>query len=663
MVGTGISAAGYALLFGITVVAAGWDGIQFRMPLLFVAIGCVIGFVLAAQNRAHAGGSVALGAVWIQVHYSLYTLSEFPSPSLLASPALLVSAALLLSPRASRLFGIATVAMPWLVAVFGAIGRDHGMTASMIFWLCTHSVVMLVIWFVLTMGLSALDRAYLDVVGKERALAETIETAPDGILVIDADALVLVANPAADQLLGGRSVEWIGRPVADVLNTACSSGTAHAPLILALRHGDGPHTCAFERRDGGRSDVEVSSRSMDGGRRQLVLRDVSERVKSDQAHRDMTLQLAHAQRLEAIGGLAGGIAHDFNNILTVIGASADLLRTELTDERYTSLLDEVLAAQDRGATLTRQLLAFARREVVQPRVIDLSAHVLSLRALLQRVAGERTRISCDVAPDCRICVDVGQLELALVNLVNNARDAMPDGGTCTVSVARLQDDHGVRTVQLRVRDTGFGMDTATRARAFEPFFTTKPRGRGTGLGLASVHGIASQSGGSVKIESTDAAGTTVLLQFPFTEASVAMPPARVEAPSPRGRATILVAEDDDGTRTIVSRMLQRVGYAVLLAPDGLQALRLAETHAGQIDLLLTDVMMPGLTGPQLATRLAAQQPGLPVLYMSGYPEGALAEVAGLQIETDFLSKPFNSSVLAARVAAKLGAAAVSGDAI
>ena len=173
MVGTGISAAGYTLLFGITVVAAGWDGIQFRMPLLFVAIGCVIGFVLAAQNRAHAVGSVALGAVWIQVHYSLYTLSEFPSPSLLASPALLVSAALLLSPRASRLFGIATVAMPWLVAVFGAIGRDHGMTASMIFWLCTHSVVMLVIWFVVTLGFSALDRAYLDVVAKERALAET----------------------------------------------------------------------------------------------------------------------------------------------------------------------------------------------------------------------------------------------------------------------------------------------------------------------------------------------------------------------------------------------------------------------------------------------------------------------------------------------------------
>ena len=657
MVGTGISAAGYALLFGITVVAAGWHGVLFRLPLLVVATACVIGFVMASQHRVLVGGGVALGAVWLQVHYSLFTLSEFPSPSLLASPALLVAAALLLSPRTSRIFGVATVAMPWLVAIAGAIAQHHGLTAPMTFWLVTHSVVMLVIWFVVTLGFSALDRAYLDVVGKERALAETINTSPDGILVIDADATVLVANPAAEQLLGGHSNEWIGHLVVDVLHRATMSGTVDGPQVLALRDGDGPRACTFERRDGSRADVEVSSRAMDGGRRQLVLRDVSERVKSEQAHRDMTLQLAHAQRLEAVGGLAGGIAHDFNNILTVIGASADLLRADLTDERHTSLLDEVLAAQDRGATLTRQLLAFARREVVQPRVIDVSAQVLSMRALLQRVAGELTRISCDVEPDCRICADVGQLELALVNLVSNARDAMLEGGTCAVSVVRVPHEDGTMTVQVRVRDTGAGMDAATRARAFEPFYTTKPRGRGTGLGLASVHGIASQSGGLVEIESTGEEGTTVLLQFPFAQAAVevAAATAPVNVPAACRRTTILIAEDDDGTRTIVSRMLQRLGYAVLLAPDGLQALRLAETHVGDIDLLLTDVMMPGLTGPQLATRLAVRRPDLPVLYMSGYPEGALGEVAGLRIETDFLAKPFDSSVLATRVAAKLGA--------
>jgi two-component system, cell cycle sensor histidine kinase and response regulator CckA len=655
MVASGIAAAGYTLLFVITCLTAGWEGVVLRSPLLVAAAGCLVGYSMAARGRVEPGGKLALAAVWLQVHYSLFTMPEFPSPSLLASPALVVSATLLLSPRVSRGFGIATIAAPWLTAVFGAVGRFHGLSVSAVFWLITHTIAMVVIWSVVSLGFAALDRSYLRVVEQERALAETIDKSPDGILVLAADATVQVTNPAAERLLGGPATAWLGQPLARVLESVQARGSSGAPPPSVLDATDGPHAWAITRPDGSGAAVEVSSRAMDGGRRQLVMRDVSERLKSDQARREMELQLAHAQRLEAVGGLAGGIAHDFNNILTIIGASAEVLRSDIADDRFTPVLDEILAAQDRGATLTRQLLAFARRDVVQPRVIDLSAQVLGARLLLQRVAGEQTRIVCDVEPDCRILADVGQIEQALVNLVTNARDAMPDGGTCTVAVARVARDAAGDGVRLSVHDTGMGMDDATRARAFEPFFTTKPRGRGTGLGLASVHGIASQNGGQVQITSARDAGTSVILEFPFADAAVHTTARRPTELPETGQATILVAEDDDGTRAVVTRILQRAGYRILLAPDGLHALRLAETHGSEIDLLLTDVMMPGLTGPQLATRLREQLPAIPVLFMSGYAEDALGAVAGLQIDTDFVAKPFTSTSLVARIAAKLHA--------
>jgi CheY-like chemotaxis protein len=291
--------------------------------------------------------------------------------------------------------------------------------------------------------------------------------------------------------------------------------------------------------------------------------------------------------------------------------------------------------------------------VVHPRVFDLSEQVLTLRRLLQRVAGEATRLSCDVEPDCRVRADVGQVEQALVNLVSNARDAMPNGGSCVLSVVRMTNDDGAPWVRLQVRDHGTGMDASTRARAFEPFFTTKPRGRGTGLGLSAVHGMMLQSGGRADIESSVGTGTIVNLEFPFASAPASVPVARSPAASIAAGGTILVAEDDDGTRAAVARILERLGYSVLLAPDGQQALRLVQARRADIDLVITDVMMPGLTGPQLALRMRADALPIPVLFMSGYPEDALAEVAGFHLETDFIAKPFASAALAQRVTAKL----------
>ncbi len=574
---------------------------------------------------------------------------------------MLVGGALLLAPRQSAVLAIVSVGITWPLVLASPAVASSGVSTSVIYWLTAHTVITTAVWSLVTLGFSIVDRAFVEVVQKEGELSETIDRAPDGILVIDADDIVRVANPAAERLLGCARAECLGRPISAVLTSADAMPDDHAAFPLRDT-GERPLAWELQRADGARVELEITWRSMEGGRRQLVLRDVSERLHADRVRREMELQLAHAQRLEAIGQLAGGIAHDFNNILTIVGTSAEVLRSELPDESGLPLLDEILAAQERGATLTRQLLAFARREIVQARVFDLSEQVLTLRRLLQRVAGEQTRIACDVEPDCRIRADMGQVEQALVNLVSNARDAMPHGGTCALSVQRMTNDDGEIWVRLRVRDEGVGMDDATRTRVFEPFFTTKPRGRGTGLGLSAVHGMMLQSGGRADIESVLGRGTSVFLEFPFAVASVAASAPELSAVPVASGGTILVAEDDDGTRASVARLLRRLGYTVLLAPDGLQALRMVDTHPGEIDLLVSDVMMPGLTGPKLAVRLQTTAPNLPILFMSGYPEDALGEVAGFHLATDFIAKPFTSAALARRVSDKLAAAAARGAA-
>lgn len=648
-----IGALAYTVLAAFSITMWGWDPPRHQQTLIFSAAGCVLGAIVAGRKRSFLGGMIGLTTIWLDLHYSIYAAQSFPTPALLALPVLIVAAVVLLRPRQACLLAVVSTALVWPLVLASPPVRLTGIGSVVVFWLIVYSIVSLGIWGMVALGFSVVDRAFVEVLQKERALAETIDKAPDGILVIDARELVVVANPAARALLGAGEDALQGKPIADVLAAAIvPESTDEAPM--ALDTGERPRTWTLQRPDGARLALEVTWRTMDAGRKQLVLRDVSERMQADQARRDMELQLAHSQRLEAVGQLAGGIAHDFNNILTIVGASAEMLRDELPEESSSSLLDEIIAAQDRGVLLTRQLLAFARREVVNPVVFDVSNQVLTLRRLLQRVAGEQTRVTYNVEPDCRIRADVGQVEQALVNLVTNARDAMPAGGQCTISVVRMTNDDGKIWVRLRVTDEGVGMDEGTRARAFEPFFTTKPRGRGTGLGLASVHGMALQSGGRADIESAKGRGTHIILEFPFADAPSTVIPTVPAVAATGGTATILVAEDDDGTRAVVARILTRLGYRVVLAPDGTQALRLAETHRGSLNLLLTDVMMPGMSGPQLAARVRELMPQLPVIFMSGYPEDALEEVRDLALESDFLPKPFSSELLARRVADKVG---------
>jgi two-component system cell cycle sensor histidine kinase/response regulator CckA len=381
--------------------------------------------------------------------------------------------------------------------------------------------------------------------------------------------------------------------------------------------------------------------------RVLVLRDVTEE------HR-LRERLRHAQKLEAVGTLAGGVAHDFNNLLSVINGYAAMALNGVSDDHpVREDLREILAAGGRAAKLTRQLLAFGRRQVLKPEVLDLNEVVNGVEKMLRRLIPEDIQLVRQVAPGLHpVRVDPGQLEQVLVNLVVNARDASAAGGRIVVSTSeaflRSGDDrldHEAAPgwyVCVAVRDDGVGMDEATRARCFEPFFTTKPPGQGTGLGLSTVYGIVRQSRGFVRVESRPNEGATFELYFPGTERTPAVepsaPPTVREGPARPGE-TILVVEDEAKLRELLRSRLAAQGYLTLAAADGEEALDVAARHPGPIDLLLSDVVMPRVSGPELARRFRARFPDAVVLFMSGYSEEAVAQQGALAEGAGVIEKP------------------------
>ncbi|MFI5897553.1 response regulator [Actinoplanes sp. NPDC051513] len=422
------------------------------------------------------------------------------------------------------------------------------------------------------------------------------------------------------------------------------------------------------KRDGTVVEVNLTSHALSfNGRpaRCAVIEDITEKEHLER-------RLRQSQRLESLGQLAGGVAHDFNNLLNIIIGYATMCVRDLEDAgqddpRWLPMRDDlqqIVRAGDRATNLTRQLLSFARAEVSPRQIIDLNAVVHGMEELLRRTIGEDidliTRPADEVWP---VRADPGQIEQVLLNLVVNARDAMPTGGTITVQVdAFMADEYyaayhpGVdvgRHMRLRVTDTGTGMSQTTIDRAFEPFFTTKPKGQGTGLGLATIYGIVTQTGGHAQITSEVGMGTTFTASFPVTEQTVdeqaqTPPDARDPDPPHRPRETILLAEDEDSLRLLTHRILTRHGYTVIAACNGQEALELASQHAASIDLVLTDVIMPQMNGHDLACRLQAAHPGLPVIYMSGYAEPMLASRSTLPAGVNLLSKPISEhQILAA----------------
>jgi PAS domain S-box-containing protein len=388
--------------------------------------------------------------------------------------------------------------------------------------------------------------------------------------------------------------------------------------------------------------------------------DVSDRKRLEE-------QLRQAQKLEAVGRLAGGVAHDFNNLLTVINGYSDLALAALPPGHPARpSVEQVARAGDRAAVLTRQLLAFGRKQILRQRVLDLADLVTDLGAMLRRLIGEDVRLVTECVPGLwPVRADPGQLGQVVVNLAVNARDAMPDGGTLTVRVgnaplpggrtARGSDVRPGPYVVLSVSDTGSGMTDEVKARVFEPFFTTKSPGAGTGLGLATVYGIVKQSGGHVGVESAVGRGTTVRVYLPARVGAVpdAPHPAAV-GNLPRGTETVLLVEDEDGVRSLARRTLAGLGYAVLEAATGERAVAAAWDHPGPIHLLVTDVVMPGMGGQALAAELCGHHPGLQVLYTSGYTDDVVKHGVG-QEKADFLPKPYTPADLARKVRAVLDA--------
>jgi two-component system, cell cycle sensor histidine kinase and response regulator CckA len=371
--------------------------------------------------------------------------------------------------------------------------------------------------------------------------------------------------------------------------------------------------------------------------------------------RQLEEQLRQAQKMEAVGLLAGGVAHDFNNLLTVIQAYGDALAENL-EARSPLYADvaEIRGAAARAASLTRQLLAFSRKQVLQPRSVDLGAIVAGIEPMLRRTIGEDIRVELrSESPLARVQADPGQIEQVILNLALNARDAMPAGGALTLETANVEVDERSaagdlvpgRYVRLRVRDTGHGMDATTCSRIFEPFFTTKDHGRGMGLGLSTVYGIVKQSGGTVRVDSEPGKGSCFEVFLPKEPEDTTNRPASPVAVAARhGGETILLAEDEDALRVITRRMLERKGYRVLTARDGRDALRVA-AEAGPIDLLVTDVVMPELGGRELYTELRVLRPGLRVLYMSGYTDDEMLRRGMSSAGTAFIQKPFETAAL------------------
>ncbi len=654
------------VLGGISVAVAGYSAfalldlqhggvrelMQSRHTLL--AVISALTLLVALRFDEVTGCALAIAATLLEVLTAFLESPVFPSGGLLIVPVLVLAVGLMFGSRAS--FAVALTALIATYFCFhNAPATANGWPPMSVEWFLMYGISMFAAWALLALGLSGFTRVFNAMLASRTELADTIEHAPDGILVLDDHGVILLANPAAQHLLRVAGETLVGQRFGHVIATLVGDAGAPAALSNPSRHVSGDAQLTFGSDPV--THVEASWRSMGDGRHQLLLRDVTLRVTAEEQRMAMESQLAHAQRMDAVGRLAGGLSHDFNNILTAVSGSAELLRLVRTDAERKELIDEIIDARDRGTSLTRQLLSFARRDVRQPRVLDVADAVRGMERLLTRVGGERLALVLDLADGCRISADPGQLEHALVNLIANARDAMPVGGSCTVTVRGVQQPDAPPHVLIAVRDTGAGMPEGVMTRAFEPFFTTKARGQGTGLGLASVHAMVTQCNGTVHIESAPGAGSCITIELPAVSDDV----SEVLAPRPlppmaAGTHRILVAEDDSGTRRVVERLLTSAGYSVHLCVDGREAIAAVDDMTITIDLVLSDIMMPGHTGTEVAARVAALRPGTPVLLMSGYAEDYLGGVLHGGAHHDVITKPFSGSALTAKIAGMIRAA-------
>jgi PAS domain S-box-containing protein len=509
--------------------------------------------------------------------------------------------------------------------------------------------------------------AMMDITGRKRAEEELRESEArrraimnsslDAIVTMDAQGRITDWNPQAEQVFGWPAAKAVGRPLAEVVIPPEQREAHRKGLARFLVTGEGPilrRRLEMEalHRSGRRFPVELTVVPFRLGSEWLFsgfVRDISEQKRLEE-------HLRRSQKMEAVGRLAGGIAHDFNNLLTAVNGYAELLADRVaSDPQAAEGVEEIRRAAQRGAALIQKLLVLGRRSIIQPEVFDAGAALNGMRDMLERIIGEDTRVVLE--PDrqpCMVRMDESQFEQVILNLAVNAREAMPRGGTLTLRTfrrARAGSDSGTSVV-VSVSDTGAGMDAGTRERIFEPFFSTKPGG--TGLGLSTVYGIAGDAGGSVTVHSEPGRGSTFEVCLPAVIEGVEAPATeplvgRAERDGARGAETVLLVEDETRVRQLTSRILERHGYTVIEAESGELALERCTAHPGPIHLLLTDVVMPGLSGRETADRVRELRPDIRVLYMSGYTDDEVLRQGVRAHEVPFLQKPFTVEELTARV--------------
>jgi two-component system cell cycle sensor histidine kinase/response regulator CckA len=486
------------------------------------------------------------------------------------------------------------------------------------------------------------------------------ETSSDAILLVDAESgLIHDANPAAERLYGRDGAALQQLHYDDLLDPEPEP----APATPGLRAAPGRH----RRADGTPFPVELTIDDFklhDRGLRVVSIRDVSEREQAEVARRELEQNLRQAQKMEAVGRLAGGVAHDFSNVLAVILGYSELLVRDLpsTDPRLRECADGIIEAAHRAVGVTRQLLTLSRKKLLRPEVLSLNKVVQDLGRLLSRAIGERIELSTALGEGIwPILADADQLAQVLLNLAVNARDAMPDGGPLSISTANADLAEPPRDlplpagryVTLSVKDGGCGMTEEVRGRIFEPFFTTKETG--TGLGLATVYGIVRQAGGAIRVESRPGEGSAFTVYLPVADERAGRVAVSVAPAAPRGLGeTVVVAEDEDALRSLLGRVLSGSGYQVVAGRNGAEALEAARQRGGRVDLLLTDLVMPRMSGAELAEALAGEQPSMKVLFMTGHTDDALIEDRLVDGDVELIQKPFTSEVLLGRLRRLLG---------
>jgi PAS domain S-box-containing protein len=492
-------------------------------------------------------------------------------------------------------------------------------------------------------------------------MAAILDGAMDAVVVFDSDRRFLSVNDAACRFYGRPREELLGARLDDLIGTERAEQDWEG-FLSPERIAQGLLEHVWEgEQDGERTVLEVRTLpEFLPGRHLFVVRDVT-------GSRRLEDQLRQSQKMEAVGQLAGGVAHDFNNLLTVIGGYSDIAQRRIGAGPGATELLEVQRAAERATQLTRQLLAFSRQQVLDPVALDLAEVTSALIPMLRRLIGEDISVAVVTEPGLpTVLADRSQIEQVVINLAVNGRDAMPTGGTLTIETRRTSlderyaEDHpGVAAgdyVCLSVTDTGMGMSRETMAHVFEPFFTTKDVGQGTGLGLATVHGIVNQSGGHIQVYSEPALGTSLKVYLPVATA-VAEVPAEEHVEQPpedlTGSETVLLCEDEEGVRQLIETVLVMHGYRVLSTAGPREALEWASEVSGSIDVLVTDVIMPDMTGPELAERVREIKPGMRTLFVSGYTAETVRTRGGLPEGSAFLEKPFDQTSLLRAVVALL----------